>query len=76
MSNIIDIKKQYSSSSRNCEVNVNCLYETGKLPNGEPCVVLKTYNPDSKKKRISQTLHINKKIAKQLIEIFKQELNI
>lgn len=76
MSNIIEIKKQYSSSSRSSEVNVNCLYETGRLPNGEPCVVLKTYNPYSQNKGISQTLHINKKIAEQLIEIFKKELNI
>ncbi len=76
MSRIIEIKKQHSSSSRSCEVNVNCLYETGRLLNGEPCVVLKTYNPSSKNKGISQQLHINKEIAKQLIEIFQKELNI
>ena len=74
MSRIIEIKKQHSSSSRSCEVNVNCLYETGRLLNGEPCVVLKTYN--SKNKGISQQLHINKDIDKQLIEIFQKELNI
>lgn len=76
MSKIIEIKKQYSSSSRGCTVDVNCIYETGRLPDGEPCVVLKTYNPSSKNKGVSQQLHINKEIAIQLIEIFKKELNI
>ena len=77
MSNILEISKSSSYSSRNSNVvDVNCIYEKGCLPDGTPCVVLKTYNPNSQKAGISQTLHITKETALQLIEIFNQELHL
>lgn len=77
MSNILEISKSHSYSSRNSNiVDVNCIYEKGSLSDGTPCVILKTYNPNSKKAGISQTLHINKEIALQLIEIFNREVHI
>lgn len=77
MANICDISKSSSYASRNSNVvDVNCIYEKGALPNGEPCVILKTYNPNSQKAGISQTLHITKETALKLIEIFNQELHL
>ena len=77
MANILEISLSPSYSSRISNiVNVNCIYEKGCLSDGTPCVVLKTYNPNSKKAGISQTLHITKETAMQLIEIFNQELHL
>ncbi len=75
MANIINISKSTSNSFRTSNVvDVNCIYETGSLPDGTPCVVIKTYNPNSKKGGISQTLHITKEVATELIDIFNKEL--
>ncbi len=77
MANILEFSKSSSFASRNSNiVNVNCIYEKGCLSDGTPCVVLKTYNPNSKKAGVSQTLHITKETALQLIKIFNQELHL
>lgn len=77
MANIRNITKSTSYPSRNGNVvDVNCIYEKGYLPDGTPCVVLKTYNPNSKNAGISQTLHITKDTALQLISIFMKELHL
>ena len=77
MSKIVKIDKVNSDSSRNVTVaEVNCKYEHGVLPDGTPCVILKTYNPKSQKSSVSQTLHITKEVAMQLIDILKTELHI
>ncbi|MDE6550504.1 MAG: hypothetical protein K2M44_03290 [Clostridia bacterium] len=77
MANILEISKSSSHSSRNSNlVDVNCIYEKGSLSDGTPCVVLKTYNPNSQKASISQILHITKETALQLIEIFNRELHL
>ena len=77
MAVILDISKQASFSSRNGNVvNVKCVYEKGFLSNGTSCVVLKTYNPASRNGGISQTLHITRDIALQLIDIFNKEFGL
>ncbi|CCV63601.1 hypothetical protein BN85400240 [Alteracholeplasma palmae J233] len=77
MAKIVKITKNESGvSQRNGIVNVECLFEKGYLENGQPCVILKTYNPNSINKGVSQILHINKDIAKRLIDIFKEELDV
>lgn len=77
MANILEIKKSTSYSFRkNSIVNVNCIYEKSSLQDGTPCVIFKTYNPNSKKAGISQTLHITKDTAIELIEILTQELGL
>ncbi len=77
MANILEFSKSSSFASHNSNiVNVNCIYEKGCLSDGTPCVVLKTYNPNSKKAGVSQTLHITKETALQLIKIFNQELHL
>lgn len=77
MANIIKITKENSYGRRkNSIVDVKCIYEFGQLQDGRSCVILKTYNPNSQKKGISQTLHITRETAQELIGIFKQELNI
>lgn len=47
-------------SKDNSIKNVNCIYETQRLNDGLKMVVIKTYNPDSKKSGISQTIHFTK----------------
>lgn len=77
MARIINITKTASYGNRyNDPVDVRCIYESARLPDMSPCVVLKTYNPHSKKGQVSQTLHITKDVAKQLIEIFKTEFQL
>lgn len=77
MSKIVSFKKESSLNSRKHNVvEVNCVYEVTCLTDGSPCVVLKTYNPSSKNAAVSQTLHITKEIAEQLIEILNKELNV
>lgn len=77
MANIIHYEKSSSLTSRSsAPVNVNCIYETQNLNDGSRVLVIKTYNPDSVKGGISQTIHFTKESATQLIEIFKKELNI
>lgn len=77
MSNIVKIRKSISTTNRQSNiVDVECIYETGNIQSGEKCVILKTYNPKSKKAGISQTLHITKETALELIKIFKNELDI
>ena len=75
--NIIKFEKQPSYGTRkNSVVDVECLYEFAHLQNGQPCVVLKTFNPDSQNKGISQTLHITRETAIQLLKIFHDGLGV
>ncbi len=61
MSQILEITKSTSHSARTGNIiGVNCIYETGCLPDGTPCVILKIYNPNNKNAGISQTLNITK----------------
>ena len=79
MANIVKYEKgdSYSLSSRSGKpAEVNCVYETQTLYDGEKMLVIKTYNPNSKNAGISQTIHFTKESAKQLIDILKHELNI
>ena len=77
MSKITSLTPSATISSRRANiVDVNCVYERGYLEDGTPCVVLKTYNPYSQKAGISQTLHITKEVAEELVTIFKRELGI
>ncbi len=77
MANIIEFSKSTSYVSRNGNVvNVNCIYEKGCLPDGTPCVILKTYNPSSRNAGISQTLHLTRETSLELIKILTKELNL
>lgn len=77
MANITKIEKHTTYGTKNGNVvNVECVYERSHLQNGQPCVVLKTYNPLSQNKGISQTLHITRETAVQLIKIFHDELGV
>ena len=77
MANIVKIEKHPSYSSRNSNVvDVMCIYEKGYLQDRTPCVILKTYNPMSVKAGVSQTLHITRETALELIDIFKRELDL
>ena len=61
MANIREITKSTSYAAHNGKVvDVNCIYDKGYLPDGTQCIVLKTYNPNSKNAGVSQTLHITK----------------
>lgn len=76
MSKIVKFSK-IATYDRRCKASeVNCNYEKGFLPDNTPCVVLKTYNPNSQNAKTSQTLHITKDIALCLIEIFTEELSL
>lgn len=79
MANIVNYEKgnSYSLSAKSGKpVDVNCIYETQTLYDGSKMLVIKTYNPNSVKAGISQTIHFTKESAIQLIEILQKELNI
>lgn len=76
MGKIVSIRKEYSQSRRSNVVDLECVYERNYLEDGTPCVVFKTYNPHSQNAGVSQTIHVTKDIAKQMITILKSELGI
>lgn len=76
MSKIVKFYKS-ATDARECKASeVNCVYEKSFLPNNTPCVILKTYNPNSQNASVSQTLYITKDTALRLIEIFTDELSL
>ena len=76
MSKIVKFDKS-ATYARWCKASeVNCVYEKSFLPDNTPCVVLKTYNPNSQNASVSQTLHITRDAALRLIEIFTKELSL
>lgn len=76
MSKIVKFYKSATDARGSKASEVNCVYEKSFLPDNTPCVVLKTYNPNSQNASVSQTLHITKDIALRLIEIFTEELSL
>ena len=76
MANIIKFEKgvSYHSSAKSGKpVDVICIYDIQKLLDNSKCIVLKTYNPNSEKAGISQTIHLTKNTAKKLIKILIDE---
>lgn len=57
-------------------VEVNCIYDTQIANDGSKILLVKTFNPNSSRASASQTLHFTKESAIQLMEIFKNELDI
>ena len=76
MSKIVKIEYDTTEQTRRKVSSVHCLWKKGDLDTGEPCVILSTYNPHAKSGSVNQVLHITPEIAKQLIDIFKRELNV
>ena len=74
MSKIIEIGYDNEAQVRRKVSGVKCLWKMGELDNGEPCLILSTYNPGAKSGAVNQALHITKDVAKQLIDLFNREL--
>ena len=74
MSKIVKIDYDNTDQVRRKVSKVNCVWKMGELDNGEPCLILSTYNPKAKSGAVNQSLHITKDVAKQLIELFDKEL--
>ena len=74
MSRIVQIGYDNEEQIRKKVSNVHCLYKTGELDDGQPCVILSTFNPNAKTGNVNQVLHITADVAKKLIEIFNKEL--
>lgn len=74
MSKIVQIGYDNSEQVRRKVSKVHCLYKTGELDDGQPCVILSTINPNAKSGNVNQSLHITADIAEKLIEIFNKEL--
>ncbi|MCH5158623.1 MAG: hypothetical protein J1F33_05450 [Clostridiales bacterium] len=74
MSKIVEIGYDTEVQVRRKVSGVKCLWKMGELDNGERCLILSTYNPAAKSGAVNQSLHITKKVAKQLIELFNREL--
>ena len=76
MSKIVKIDVDNEAQIRRKVSSVHCLWKVGELDNGERCVILSTVNPHSKSGAVNQALHITKETARELIEIFKKELDV
>ena len=76
MGKIVSIRRENSQSRRSSVVDLECVYETNYLEDGTPCVVFKTYNPNSQSQSKSQTIHVTPEIARQMINILKTELGV
>lgn len=74
MSKIVKIDYDNVEQIRRKVSAVNCVWKMGELDDGEPCIILSTYNPQAKSGAVNQVLHITRDIAERLIDIFNKEL--
>lgn len=74
MSKIVQIQYDNAEQIRRKVSKVHCLYKMGELEDGEPCIILSTFNPHAKSGTVNQVLHITSDVAEKLIEIFNKEL--
>lgn len=74
MAKIVEITYNSAEQTRRKVSNVHCIWKTGELEDGTPCVILGTCNPHTKNGTVTQVLHITPDIAKNLIGIFEKEL--
>ncbi len=76
MAKIKDIIKGTGNISKRIS-DVDCVYNVGDI-NGEKIVAFSTFGSNARKNEgiASQVIHIDKKCASQMIEIFKKEFGL
>ena len=74
MARIVQLDHDITSKNRSKVTDVHCLWEMGQLDTGEPCIILRTFNPNAKQGTVNQVLHITPEIAAQLVDIFTTKL--
>ena len=74
MAKIVQLGHDSASRNRSKVTDVHCLWEEGQLDTGEPCIILRTFNPHAKQGTVNQVLHITPEIAAQLVDILNTKL--